>query len=154
MLILMINHALESRGIVSNSFLIFFLSNRSSFSSFCFAVLYNYIGMWVQHVWDTTHVLYKEILKKWYKGTGGGSGESTLFEGWSDEKLQRHDIDPDTYDHTNIASRPAVLMEGYCPQKIPFLTVIFLWDKNVDFLLSSRHDPLNIGQGDGKQQKW
>ena len=37
-------------------------------------------------------------------------------------------------------------MEGYCPQKIPFLTVIFLWDKHVDFLLSSRHDPLKIGQ--------
>ena len=39
-------------------------------------------------------------------------------------------------------------MEGYCSQKIPFLTVIFLWDKNVDFLLSSRHDPLKIGQGE------
>ena len=71
-----------------------------------------------------------------------------MFEGWSDEKLERYNIDPDTYDHTNIASRPAVLMEGYCPQKIPFLTVIFLWDKNVDFLLSSRHDPLKIGEGE------
>ena len=75
MLIPMTSHASESRGIVSNYFLKIILSNISRFSSFCFAFLYNYIGMWVQHVWDTTHVLYKEILKKWYKGTGGGLGE-------------------------------------------------------------------------------
>ena len=37
------------------------------------------------------------------------------------------------------------MMEGYCPQRVPFLTVIFLSDKKVDFLLSSRHDPISIG---------
>ena len=102
----------------------------------------------MKHIWDTTHVLYKAVLKNWFKGTGGGSGDSSLFEGWSDEKLEKYDIDPDTYDHTNIATRPAVMMERYCHQKVPFLTVIFMWDKKVDFLLSSRHDPITIGLGE------
>ena len=88
------------------------------------------------------------MLKNWFKGTGGGTGDCSLFEGWSDEKLEKYDIDPDTYDHTNIATRPAIMMEGYCPQRVPFLTVIYMWDKKVDFLLSSRHDPITIGLGE------
>jgi len=62
--------------------------------------------------------------------------------------LEKYNIEPDTYDHINISPRPAVTMEGYCPQKVPFLTVIFMWDKKVDFLLSSRHDPITIGLGE------
>ena len=53
-------------------------------------------------------VLYKAVLKDWFKGTGGGSGLCTEFEGWNDEKLERFDVDLDTYDHSDIASRPAV----------------------------------------------
>jgi len=104
--------------------------------------------IWVKHIWDTTHVLYKAVLKNWFKGTGGGTGDCSFFEGWSDEKLEKYNIDPDIYDHTNISTCPAVMMEGYCPQKVPFLTVIFMWDKKVDFLLSSRHDPITIGLGE------
>ena len=59
-------------------------------------------------------VLYKGVLKDWFKGTGGGSGLCTEFEGWNDEKLERFDVDLDTYDHTDIASRPTVLINGYC----------------------------------------
>ena len=94
-------------------------------------------------------VLYKGVLKDWFKGTGGGSGLCTEFEGWNDEKLERFDVDLDTYDHTDIASRPAVLINGYCKQRIPYLTAIHLWDKVSDYLLSSRHDPVKIGRGEG-----
>ena len=46
-------------------------------------------GMWVKHVWDTTQVKYKAVLKNWFKGTGGRSGDRTLFDGWSDGKLYK-----------------------------------------------------------------
>lgn len=94
-------------------------------------------------------VLYKGVLKDWFKGTGGGSGLCTEFEGWNDEKLERFDVDLDTYDHTDIASRPAVLINGYCKQRIPYLTTIHLWDKVSDYFLSSRHDRVKIGRGEG-----
>jgi len=81
--------------------------------------------IWVKHVCDTIHILYKAVLKNWFKGTGGGTGDSTLFEGWLDEQLEKYNINPDTYDHTNIATRPAIMMEGYCTQRVPFLTVFF-----------------------------
>ena len=74
---------------------------------------------------------------------------ATEFEGWSDAKLERYDIDIDNYDHTDVSSRPAVLINGYCKQRIPYLTAIHLWDKSSDYLLSSRHDPLKIGLGEG-----
>ena len=102
-------------------------------------------GMWVKHVWDTTQVKYKAVLKNWFKGTGGGSGDRTLVEGRSDGKLDKYQIDVNTYDHTDIKIRPAVLFQGYCRDKVPYLTVINLWDEKVDFLLSSRHDPIKIG---------
>ena len=92
--------------------------------------------------------MYKEVLFDWFKGTGGGSGAATMFEGWSDEKLQHFNIDVDNYDHTDVANRPAVLIESYGKQKIPFLTVIRLWDQKSDYLLSSKHDPLQLGSGE------
>ena len=92
-------------------------------------------------------VLYKAVLKDWFKGTGVGSGLSTEFEGWNDEKLERCDIDLDTYDPSDITSRPAVLINGYCKQRVPYLTTIRLWDKASDYLVASRHDPLKIGRG-------
>ena len=99
-------------------------------------------------MWDTTHALYKKVLKDWFKGTCGGSGDSTFFEGWSDEKLTKYDINPGDYDHTDVGARPAILIQGYCTQRIPYLTIIHLWDKMGDYLLSSRHDPLSIGMGE------
>ena len=92
--------------------------------------------------------MYKEVLFDWFKGTGGGSGAATMFEGWSDEKLEYFDIDIDSYDHTDVANRPAVMIESYAKQKTPFLTVIHLWDQMSDYLLSSKHDPLNLGTGE------
>lgn len=77
-------------------------------------------------MWGTTHVLYKAVLKNWFKVIVGMTGDSTLFEGWSDETLERYNIDPDTYDHTHISTRPALMMEGYCTHRIPFRTVIFM----------------------------
>ena len=92
--------------------------------------------------------MYKEVLYLWFKGNGGGSGVTTMFEGWSDEKLEHFDIDIETYDHTDVSSRPAVLIEGYAKQKAPFLIVAHMWDKMSEYLLSSCHNPLVIGTGE------
>ena len=59
-------------------------------------------------------VSYKAVLKDWYKGTSGGSGVSTEFEGWSNAKLEKYGVDLDIYDHTNAGSRPAILIKNYC----------------------------------------
>ena len=63
--------------------------------------------------------MYKATLKDWFKGTGGGSGASTMFEAWDDEKLSHHNIDPDTYDHTDISNRPSILIQNYSKQRAP-----------------------------------
>ena len=70
--------------------------------------------------------MYTTVLKLWYKGTGGGSGISTIFEGWSDEKLERHDVDLEIYDHEELSTRPAVLTHNYTKNQTPFITVIHL----------------------------
>ena len=77
-------------------------------------------------------VLYKAVLKKWHKGTGGGSGLATEFEEWIDAKLEKYNIDLENYDHTDVVTRPAVLINGYCKKRIPYLTVIHLWGKCSD----------------------
>ena len=94
-------------------------------------------------------VNYKAVLKEYHKGTGGSSGIATEFEGWSDAKLEWYDINLDKYDHTDVSSRPAVLINRYYKQRIPYLTTIHLWDKSSDYLLSSWHDPLKIRLGEG-----
>ena len=71
-----------------------------------------------------------------------------MFEGWSANKLSKYDIDLDTYDHSEIANRPAILVQCYSNHKSPFLTVIHLWDKFADYVLSSRHNPINISLGE------
>ena len=53
-----------------------------------------------------------------------------------------------TYNHTDVASRPIVLFHHYSKGKVPWLTVIRMWDKVSDYLLSSKHDPLDIGSGE------
>ena len=71
-----------------------------------------------------------------------------MFEGWDEGKLEKYNIDMDTYDHTDVSARPAILIDAYSKQTYPFLTIIHLWDKNIDHLLSSKHDPLHIGKGE------
>ena len=104
--------------------------------------------MWVKHAFEITNVLYKACLKDWYKGTGGGPGIDNAFESWNDEMRAKYDYDPDTYDHTDVASGPIILFQGYTKNRIPFLTVIRMWDEACDYLLSSKHDKLSIGSGE------
>ena len=93
--------------------------------------------------------LYKAVLKEWHKGTGSRSGLNTDFEGWSDSKLNKYNVQLDLYDHTNVTSMPAVFINEYCKQRTPYLTVTHLWNTRSDYLLSSKYDPLNIGLGEG-----
>ena len=86
-------------------------------------------------------VQYKACLKEWHKGTGGGSGLAIEFESWDKCKFEK-------YDHTNISSRPPILMNLYAKQKQPYVTLIHLCDKKSDHLLSSRYDPIKIGMGE------
>ena len=69
------------------------------------------------------------------------------FETWSDDKFNKYDIDLDTYDHTDINSRPPILMDLYVKNK-KYLTCIFLWDSKLDFLISAKYDPLKLGRGE------
>ena len=62
--------------------------------------------------------------------------------------MEKFNIDLDNYDHTNVITRPVVLINRNCKQRIPYLTVIHLWGKCSDYLLSSRHEPLKIGLGE------
>ena len=102
----------------------------------------------MKHLWETTNLSYKTALKEWFKGTGGGPGIDAAFQTWDDDKMDRYNIDLDTYDHTNVASRPIVLFDNYTRNKIPYLTVIRMWDKVSDYLLSAKYDPLMIGSGE------
>ena len=111
-------------------------------------LFYHLPGLWVKHLWETTNVMYKAALKEWNKGTGGGPGIDAAFQSWDDEKLEKYNVDVNTYDHTDIASRPTVLFQFYTNKKVPFLTVVRMWDKLSDYLLSSKHDPLSIGSGE------
>ena len=92
---------------------------------------------------------YKEYIVQWHKGTSGGSGLSSKFESWSKEKLDKFDIDPEIYDHTDVAARPSILMEGYT-KKNPYLTAIFMWDITLDHILFTKYVPSQ----DWKRRCW
>ena len=62
--------------------------------------------------------------------------------------MEKYDIDPEEYDHTNVASHPAILLSRYTKYRVPYITIIRLWYKASDYLLSSRHDSLKIGGGE------
>ena len=104
--------------------------------------------MWVKHGFETTNVSYRACLKDWFKGTGGGPGTDQAFETWNDEMRTKYDYDPETYGHTDVASCPIVLFQSFTKNRVPFLTVIRMWDEACDYLLSSKHDPLTIGSGE------
>ena len=93
-------------------------------------------------------VQYKACLKEWHKGTGGGSGLAIEFESWDKCKFEKYSVNPDDYDHTDISSRPPILMNLYAKQKQPYVTLIYLYDKKSNHLLSSRYDPIKIGMGE------
>ena len=71
----------------------------------------------------------------------------SMFETWSSEKLDKYDIDLTIYNHSEVSSRPSILMDGYSREK-KYLRVIFMWDEIVDFILSSNYDPLDKGTGE------
>ena len=89
---------------------------------------------------------YKAMLYKWYKGTGCGSGMSTMFQNWSDEKKDRYDIIVEKYDHSNVKERPSILIDNYSKKK--YLAIIFLWDEEKDYILGSKYNPVSIGIGE------
>ena len=51
-----------------------------------------------------------------------------MFEGWSNNKLLEYNIKPDYYDHKNVDAKPAILINSYTNQRVPYLTDIHLWD--------------------------
>ena len=103
-------------------------------------------GRWCEKVYRTVLTEYKAMLYKWYKGTGGGSGVSTMFQNWSDEKKDRYDVIVEEYDHSNVKERPSILIDNYSKKK--YLTIIFLWDEEKDYILGSKYNPVSIGIGE------
>ena len=101
----------------------------------------------MEKVYRTTLHEYKVVLRDWYAGTGGGSGDSSMFQDWSEEKLNKYDVDPKIYDHSNVKERPSILMDNYAKKK-KYITMIFLWDELKDLILASKYDPLQIGIGE------
>ena len=49
-------------------------------------------GKWYEKVYRTVLVEYKSMLYKWYKGTGGGSGNSVMFQYWSEKMKDKYDV--------------------------------------------------------------
>ena len=92
----------------------------------------------MQGVFSTTMTEYKGILNNWHKGTGGGSGLDVYFQSWSEENNNKYDIDLETYDHTQVGNRPAILFDNYINDAVkkPYLTIIHLWDDISHNLLS------------------
>ena len=54
---------------------------------------------------------YTSALYKWHKWTGNGSGVITSLEDWSDNKLEKYNIDLETYNHTNVANHPSLFRD-------------------------------------------
>ena len=104
------------------------------------------IGKWIQKTYQTILSEYKLVLNQWYKGTGGGSGDYNMFEDWSQEKMDKYDVSM-IYDHTIIADRPPILIDGYA-KKRKYITIMFLLDSKKDLLLASKYDPVKIGMGE------
>ena len=75
-----------------------------------------------------------------------------MFESWDDEKLKKYNITVDDYDHIDVAERPSILINNYHTHRQPYFTMICLWDERVNFLLSSRYDPLKVETGKAVMQ--
>ena len=73
----------------------------------------------MKRIWDTSNITYKAALKDWHKGTSGGLGIDAAFESWGEDEFAKYEIDLETYDHTNVVSRPVVLFHNYSKERIP-----------------------------------
>lgn len=73
--------------------------------------------------------MYKSTINDLFKGTGEGSGASTMFEGWDNTKLSCHGIDPDNCHHIDVSKQPSILIQNYSNQRVPYITIIYLWHK-------------------------
>ena len=51
------------------------------------------IGKWCENVYQTTLAKYKAVMKNCFAETGGGPGDSTIFQDWDDDKLNNYDVD-------------------------------------------------------------
>ena len=90
-------------------------------------------GKFFQTLYTTTMTEYKALLHMWHKGTCGGPGLDIYFESWSKEKEEKYNVDTNTYNHSNVAGRPAILIENYSQDTVkkPYLTVIHMWDNKL-----------------------
>ena len=88
------------------------------------------------------------MCTKWFLGTGGGDGCTSMFENWDEAKYEKYGVDMDTYDHHDVSKRPTVLINLYHKHRYPYLTMIHLWDEVKSFLLSSKYDPLHSEKGE------
>ena len=70
-------------------------------------------GKWCEKIFKTVLTEYKIILRDWFKGTGGGSGVTSMFENWSSEKQNKYDVNLAIYDHSDIKARPSILIDNY-----------------------------------------
>ena len=86
------------------------------------------------------------MLYKWYKGTGGGSGNSTMFQYWSDEIKDKYDVIVEEYDHVNVKERPSTPINNYSKEK--YLTVFLLRNKEKDYILGLKYNPLSLSVGE------
>ena len=91
-------------------------------------------------------------MKNWYSGTGGGSGDYSMFVDWDQEKLNKYDINPELYDHRNIKDRPSILIDDYTSRK-KYLTILFLLDETKKYIIGSKYDPVQIGLGEAGMER-
>ena len=88
-------------------------------------LIFIYLGTWTKNNFDNTMIQFRGMITKWFLWTGGGDGRSALFKHWDEAKLDKYDINPDEYDHTNMAERPIILIDNYHNHNNLYLTIIY-----------------------------
>ena len=68
---------------------------------------------WAKNIYDNTLTQYKAICTKWFLGTGGGDGRTSMFENWDNAKYETYGVDKNTYDHHDISKQPTVLINSH-----------------------------------------
>lgn len=72
----------------------------------------------------------------------------TIFEGWSNSKLDKYNVAMDKYDHIDVGNIPAIVLNEFYKNPSPYITFIHLWDKIRDYLTYHMHYPLRIGHSE------
>ena len=67
--------------------------------------IYN-IGKWCKKLYKVNMIKYKVVMKNWYSGKGAGSGESTMLQEWVKAKLDKYNLNPSVYHHSEIKDCP------------------------------------------------